>query len=300
MRRVTIIGLMLVLGGCGTSAASPTLTTPDTLVSASPTTSVGTPVASQSASATASPEAAGALVDIGGRSLWLDCRGTGSPTVILESGMGGTVGTWDRVQPILAESTRVCTYDRANITPSDPADGPRTVQDSVDDLDALLTAAAVEAPYVMVGFSWGGIVTQLYAATSPDKIAGLVLVESNHPMEQEQFEEHLTSAQIEEDRAYLLDNPEQVDPFASFDLVQAAGPLPDVPLIVVTAGMSEGWPPDWDAELFDSLRAEQQAELATLTSTGRQVMAPNSRHHVPSQAPEVIVEAVEAILAELQ
>jgi pimeloyl-ACP methyl ester carboxylesterase len=245
------------------------------------------------------PGSGGQLVEIGGRSLWLECMGEGAPTVILESGLGGDHRTWNQVQPQLAAASRVCVYDRAGIADSDEAPGTRTAGDAVDDLAALLDAAAIEPPYVLVGFSFGGAITQLFASTHPDAVGGLVLVESNHPLEAEQFEAHLTPDQIEIDRGFALDNPERMDPFASFEELQAAGPLPDVPLVVVTAGISEGWPPGWDADTFDALRAAQQADLATFTPQGRQVIAEESTHHVPSQQPSIIVEAVEAVLSEL-
>ena len=201
--------------------------------------------------------------------------------------------------PALAASTRVCTYDRAGIGDSHTVTGTRTASDAVDDLAVLLESAAIEGPYVLVGFSFGGAIAQLYAATYPDEVAGIVLVESTHPLEAVQFAEHLTPAQIEEDRAAALGNPEQMDVFAGLDEVQAAGSLPNVPLVVVTAGISEGWPPGWDAETFDALRAAQQADLATFTEDGSQVIAATSGHHVPSQEPETIVAAVEQVLGSI-
>lgn len=97
-----------------------------------------------------------------------------------------------------------------------------------------------------------------------------------------------------------LDNTEGLDPYASFEEAQAAGELPEVPLVVVTAGLAEGWPPGWDPEVFDALRAEQQADLATRIPGGQQIIAEGSSHHVPSQQPQVIVEAVESVLADLR
>lgn len=271
--------------------------------SASHTPGTATPSASAAPSSAApspSVAAADSLVAIDdGRSLWLECAGTGDPTIILESGLGGDHRTWERVQPALAESARVCTYDRAGIGESESAPAPRTAATAVDDLHALLEAAEISPPYVVVGFSFGGAITQLFAQTYPDEIAGLVLVESNHPLEAEQFESNLTPEQVDEDRAGALDNPEGMDVFTSLDELKAAGRLPDVPLVVVTAGISEGWPPGWDAETFDALRAAQQADLATFTPQGRQVVAESSAHQVPAQQPTVIVEAVESVLAEL-
>ncbi|HEV8054336.1 MAG TPA: alpha/beta hydrolase, partial [Candidatus Limnocylindrales bacterium] len=191
MRRPLLaLAALFSVVGCATSstgALTPSATAPSATAPPPP---VHTPSPSRSA------EPAGRPVDIGGRSLYLECHGEGTPTVILEAGLTGDHRTWERVVPALSEDTRVCSYDRANIRPSDPAPKPRTTLDMVEDLDALLAAASVEPPYVLVGFSFGGLVTQQYAATNPDDVAGIVLVESNHPEEAQQFEEHLTPEQI--------------------------------------------------------------------------------------------------------
>ena len=282
--------LALTIAACSGPVGAPATSAPP---SAARPTAKPTPSSAPSPSEAATDDH---LVSIGDRSLWFECEGEGSPTVILESGLGGDHRTWEQVQPELAASARVCTYDRAGVGESDPAVGPRTASDAVEDLASLFEAAEIDAPYVLVGFSYGGAIAQLYAAMHPDEVAGLVLVESNHPLETEQFEEHLTASQIEEDRAAMLGNPEQMDVFAGLDELQAAGSLPNVPLVVVTAGVSEGWPPGWDSETFDALRAAQQADLATMTDQGSQVIAETSTHHIPSQEPATIVAAVEQVL----
>src|SRR3954470_4937719 len=151
------------------------------------------PAVAQSATpAVALPTATGdfaGLVDIGGgRRLWLECRGQGSPTVILEAGAGNDADTWDTagrapdsgqtaVLPGVAAFTRVCAYDRPGTildfdqrSRSDPAMMPRTAGDIVADLHALLTAAAIPGPYVLAGHSFGGLVARLFAATYPDEV----------------------------------------------------------------------------------------------------------------------------------
>jgi pimeloyl-ACP methyl ester carboxylesterase len=124
------------------------------------------------------------LVDIGGRKLALHCSGTGSPTVVFESPSGGAGWEWWHVQPSVASKTRACTYDRAGYGFSDPSPRTADAANAVDDLHALLKAAGVAPPYVLVGNSFGGGAAQLFAWTHPDEVQGLVLVEPMHEEEQ--------------------------------------------------------------------------------------------------------------------
>jgi len=124
--------------------------------------------------------AAGQRIDIGGRSLYLDCRGRGTPTVVLEAGSGSDSATWTAVQDELAATTRTCTYDRAGHGRSDP--GPRqTLAGAAADLRALLAAAGEPGPYIMVGHSLGGAYGRVFAATYRGDVAGLVLVDAFGP-----------------------------------------------------------------------------------------------------------------------
>ena len=146
----------------------------------------------------------GELVDVGGRTMHIDCRGEGSPTVILDAGMGGWSTTWVAVQPALVESlgagtTRVCAYDRAGYGWSEPAAAERTPQQIADDLAALLDAAEaegiVEGPYVPVGFSYSGHSTRLFAAQHLDEVVGLVLVDPSTEFLYEDADEELLQRQ---------------------------------------------------------------------------------------------------------
>ena len=99
----------------------------------------------------------GQMVDIGGRKMHLDCRGTGSPTVILESGLdtNGSL-SWDKVQDEIAQLTRTCSYDRAGVMWSEPKAEPQDADGVVADLHATLVAAGITGPLVMVCHSLGG------------------------------------------------------------------------------------------------------------------------------------------------
>jgi len=124
----------------------------------------------------------GQRIDVGGRQMHIDCRGTGSPTVILESGMG-TSGTldWTLVHDRIAAFTRTCAYDRAGIMRSDAKQTPQRASAVADDLHALLKGAGISDPLVLVGHSIGGPYTRTYVGRYGDQVAGLVMVDPSHP-----------------------------------------------------------------------------------------------------------------------
>lgn len=112
-----------------------------------------------------------------GRRLNLHCAGTGSPTVVFESGLGIPISNWGFVQPTISQKTRTCSYERAGLGFSDAATRASDSKDIVDDLHRLLIAAAIKAPYVLVGHSYGGMTVRLYAYTYPSDVVGMVLVD---------------------------------------------------------------------------------------------------------------------------
>lgn len=131
----------------------------------------------------------GRLVDIGGRRLQLDCRGTGAPTVVLVSGLdtGGSLA-WSAVHDALARTARTCAYSRAGIMWSDP-DPAFTPKHVADDLAALLQHAGEAGPFVLVGHSLGGPFSMLVAQHHPALVAGVVFVDASHPDQIARFEQ---------------------------------------------------------------------------------------------------------------
>jgi pimeloyl-ACP methyl ester carboxylesterase len=128
----------------------------------------------------------GRAVDVGGRSLNINCAGSGGPAVVLESGGGGYGGYgWRKVQAEVAKFTTVCWYDRAGEGWSDPAPTARSSATIVHDLQELLQRAPVAGPYVLVGHSIGGEYIRIFTAKFPAEVAGMVLVDSSHPDQRE-------------------------------------------------------------------------------------------------------------------
>lgn len=124
----------------------------------------------------------GKLVDIGGRKMHIDCRGTGSPTVILESGLGtGGTTDWTLVHDEIASFTRTCAYDRAGIMWSDAKDSRQDAAAVTEDLHKLLKGAGISDRLVLVGHSIGGPYTRTYVGKYGEQVAGLVMVDPSQP-----------------------------------------------------------------------------------------------------------------------
>ncbi|TME39101.1 MAG: alpha/beta hydrolase [Chloroflexi bacterium] len=121
----------------------------------------------------------GHLVDVGGRRLYVHCTGSGSPTVVLVSGLAETSTYWGGwIAPALAKNTTVCAYDRAGQGWSDPPASPQDGAAVASDLHTLLDRAQIPGPYVLVGHSTGGAYIRVFAARYPDQVAGMVFLDS--------------------------------------------------------------------------------------------------------------------------
>ncbi|HLZ42862.1 MAG TPA: alpha/beta hydrolase [Candidatus Sulfotelmatobacter sp.] len=120
----------------------------------------------------------GRLIDVGGYRLKLNCTGAGSPTVVLESGLGDVSIEWQPVQSSVAKFSRVCSYDRAGYGGSDAGPALRTSQQIAGELNALLKNAGEKPPFILVGHSFGGYNVRVFNGRFPDEVAGLLLVDS--------------------------------------------------------------------------------------------------------------------------
>jgi pimeloyl-ACP methyl ester carboxylesterase len=276
-----------------------------------------------SSDAAAAPGGLARLVQIpGGRRLYLECRGRGGPTVILVPGLGNAGDVWSvldpgvRRRPVLpgvARSTRVCTYDRPNtfLTPegrsrSDPVPQPRTAADAVAELHALLRAARLRGPYVLVGHSYGGLVVRLYASTYPRQVAGLVLVDALYELVRELYtpEQNAAIERFNLEPLPGLDPPNELIDFdASFvEMLRAKAvrPLrPTLPLVVLTRGLPQVLPPELvlppgtpDAATLERVWQTAQNWLASILPYGRHVIARRSMHYIQTAQPELVIDAV--------
>jgi len=247
-------------------------------------------------------------VDVGGYRLYLQCIGAGSPTVVLEAGLGSPSEVWGLVQPGVARFTRVCAYDRAGVGGSDAGPRPRTSGTIVAALHTLLRRAGVGGPYVLVGHSIGGFHARLYAHRYPREVAGMVLVDASHP---DQLARELAalppyrtgeSAALAAVRADLADvRPDPQEGFAwapSAAQVRASGTLGALPLMVLTRGRSP-LPPPFPARTAARLEGVWRAlqdELTHLSAHSVHVRGTASGHFIQEDQPALVIAAIRQVV----
>ena len=245
-------------------------------------------------------------VNIGDRVIFLRCIGTGSPTVILEAGYGDSGTIWAPVQIHASEFVRICSYDRAGEERSDPPDhSPRTGADVVADLHATLQKADVKPPYLLVGQGQGALFSRLFAATYPKDVAGMLLLDPWPETFTSKLQAMVTAQQWQQYQDLLAKEPdtEKIDFPATYDELRAAGPLPDVPLVILSHGLAPtaaGLPPGWPVQQQEQLWQQLQHAMATLTPQGQQRVVPDSGDMIQQAKPEVVVDVIRAMVNQLR
>jgi pimeloyl-ACP methyl ester carboxylesterase len=240
----------------------------------------------------------GQLVDIGGRRLFLACRGEGAPTVVFEAGAGSMSGSWWGIWTEVSRFTRACIYDRAGRGRSDARAGLHTGLEAVEDLRRLLDLTGIDGPYVLVGHSLGGVYARLFASEHRDETAGLVFVDSLPP------DPKRLLALLPRDLQLLiraeLEGREGLDLEATARQLRDEARLGDLPLIVLSAahrGLPSWFTAEQAARLTEAWRRGHE-ELAALSSNGRLVIAEKSGHDIQYDEPDLVLDAIHQIVAE--
>jgi len=263
----------------------------------------------------------GVLIDVGGYRLHLFCTGpdsAGAATVVLDAGAGAFSAAWSAVQQALP-GIRTCAYDRAGWGWSEPGPGPRTITQEVFELHALLRAAAVSGPYVLVGHSYGGLLARRYAALYGSEVAGMVLVDPAHEESRLYYVKPGAWLRVrEQSEGRSVPPPRTRSPgdttmsfyepvrdywgeeFQAFHDARIANPrlLGNTPLVVLAAGREDP-PPGVSPELWAQLRAERRAQLADLTalsSKARLIRDATSGHDIPKDDPPLIAACIAQVV----
>lgn len=243
-------------------------------------------LASFLATATGAPARPVQFVTVNGHRLYLTCAGRGSPTVVLDAGLGDDHTAWNRVlTPASRFGSRVCAYDRLGNGRSDPASGPRTLDSAVADLHAL----PLRKPYVLVAHSAGGLIDRRYAQTHPGSAAALVLVEAAPD-----------NLYLRWRRGVWQSGGETLDVRAGSRALGRAGSLGHRPVVAIIAGADMVLPQMPHPDTFPSWWRTQQRRIANLSSNSLVTTAAHSDHVVAREQPAIIVEAIRLALRSLQ
>ena len=259
------------------------------------------------------------LVDIGGdRKIYLGCKGTGSPTVVLISGTRGAHDDWTdlidpknpadamkpgelAVFPQVSKFTRVCAYDRPGtvrndntVTDSTPVVQPTTAQQGVADLHALLNAAKEPRPYVLVGHSWGGLIARLFASTYPDEVVGLVLVDPASEFLKTSLTPEQWATYIKATKKLIESKSlEAPDHTRTLDLLYGTPGVPPMPIVVLTSDkrfdFGAGGPETWGAW------RSAHDRLAKLLNA-KHIRDTHSGHAIQMEQPQLVVDAIREVV----
>jgi pimeloyl-ACP methyl ester carboxylesterase len=258
----------------------------------------------------------GRFINLGLHVMYIDCLGDRSPTVLIDAGLGDASANWLKIAKILSQNVRVCLYDRAGYGWSDPGPGERTTAQIVHELNMLLEFADEHGPYVLVGHSFGGFTARYFAATYPNKTAGAVLIDSSHPdqiyrlspLDQVKRKKPLKLIRTEsapdymnetEKRWYFLNSTRkaifaQMEELRSFKesayQVKHSGPLPDIPLAVLSRGKNQL--PEINGVSLEKEWRDMQKNLLSLSNHSWQTIIKDSGHKIYHDAPEVVIDNI--------
>ncbi len=241
------------------------------------------------------------------RSLSYFCAGDGQPTLILEAPSGiSNEEAFAKVIPDLAARHRVCAYERAaygNSEPLKPGE-VQSVSDYAAELAAFLELVGTDSPLLIVGFSYGGFVARYFTGHRPERVAGLVLIDSPHVRWLRAMKDEMTLddwQKVEDIMQWFLDNRGHDVWTSQFEVESAPLLPPDMPVVVVTraldhermrlSGVSED-----GFRIYNDLHFRLAPELADLTGRTVAMTAANSDHMIPDAEPEVVLDAVSKLL----
>lgn len=244
------------------------------------------------------------VFDVGGHGLYLNCQGSGSPTIVYMHGSiedpsitPHTNGMF--AQRALADEYRVCIYDRRNLGESDTVDAPQLPGDAIADMHGLLAAAGVEPPYLLLGASFGGLLSDLYALAYPDEVVGMVLLDSMFP--DELSLDPLFPPEDRYDAFDAEDENEGLERISHYKAMKAAadriGDEPAIPVVYLSS-IPEGFDvndygiPEYDEQVLDLQRA-----FVERFSPGTYLRV-DSPHFMEAAIPDQVVEALRQVIEE--
>lgn len=257
----------------------------------------------------------GRFVNIGFQTMYIDCMGNKSPTVLIDVGIAGSSANWYKIAQTLSNDVRTCLYDRAGYGWSDPGRGERTTATIVHELNLLINKAEIPGPFILVGHSFGGFTARYLAAKFPKNIVGLVLVDSSHPEQIYRLSaldkvkqkplvvgrKNLVPEDFSEfERKWYFLNSSRKATFAQMGelkyfkesayQVKHSGPIKDIPVAVLSRGI--GQLPELNGVSLENEWQDMQKDLLKLSRNSWHLIVTDSGHEIHREAPNHVIKNI--------
>jgi len=266
----------------------------------------------------------GQFIDLQSHRLHVDCIGEGEVTVLFEPGLGGSAFEWQPIQQAIAKHAQACIYDRAGYGWSDPSPYNGDVRQLASEAKAMLKQVASNEKLIVVGHSFGGFIVRMLTQLSADQVIGMVLVDASHEDQLARMETAGKTKILPSGNTFVISRPgipdnlpieigRKVEAFSrmrksytateremrsfreSINQIKRINADYSFPVKILHRGLNP-LSTLQDGEERHRIWGEMQQSLSQLSQDSEDIVAKNSGHHVHIDEPDLVIDAIIAIL----
>lgn len=219
----------------------------------------------------------------------------GTPTVLFEAGLGDNSNTWKEIQEKISQYTTTFSYDRAGVGKSEGTLITRTGLDIVQDLSKLVSKVSLKSPFLLVGHSFGGLISRLFASINPGIVAGMILIDAAPENKEISFQKLLTGKHKVKIKKYLENpelNSEKIDKVKTYKLVSRYKRQFNFPLTIIIRGLAKCYGSSWPEEKLLEVEQKLQLDFKKMSRTSKTIIAKKSSHYIHRDEPELIIKEI--------
>ncbi|QFF99353.1 alpha/beta hydrolase [Psychrobacillus glaciei] len=218
-------------------------------------------------------------------------KNNGKPTIVMDAGYGDYSKTWDSIISDISMLTEVLIYDRAGVGKSEKSSNHRTSSVMIQELNELLKKTKIKHPYILVGHSFGGLNTRLYASEYPKEVCGLILVDSTPEEYREKFLPTMSKEFQEAYNKQFVYESNYDEFIESLKQIKESRRKLNIPLIVLSAGKKAHY-----SKESQELWHEMQKGILEISTNSEFIIAENSAHYIQNDEPKIVIEAIKRMI----
>jgi len=219
----------------------------------------------------------------------------GTPTVLFEAGLGDSSDSWNYIQDKISLITSTFSYDRAGIGKSEGSFTPRNGLNLIQDLSKLITEVSIDPPFLLVGHSFGGLISRLFACINSDSVVGMILIDAALENKEISFQKILTDNHIIRIKNYLENpelNSEKIDKVKTYKQISIYKRQFDFPLTIITRGLANCYGEGWPEERLLNVEQKLQLDIKNLSKMSKSIIAKKSGHYIHKDEPELVIKEI--------